>query len=359
MIKLLHAGDFHLGARFRGLPPEKAAGKKAAQLAMLERLEALCHDRQCSLVLLTGDLFDRPQGDPDSFRALGRCLEAMAVPVFIAPGNHDYLAPDSPYSQGIWPKNVHIFTKEAISSVALPALDLRVWGAGYSSMDCPPLLEGFRAAGPERYQLMALHGDPTAAGSPCCPVTRGQIAGSNLTYLALGHIHKAGTLEAGGTLCAWPGCPMGRGFDETGDKGVYIVTLDDAAHAEFIPLGLGRYEDRAVEAGDDPLASILACLPADTREDVYRITLTGPSEPPELDALKDALRERFFDLQLRDRTELPRDLWQQAGDDSLEGLYFRLLRESAENADGEAREIFTLAARISRRLLDGQEVTLP
>lgn len=354
MIKLLHTADWHLGARFRGLPPEKALQKRAEQGKLLELLGEL--GRECDLALLAGDLFDRPDGKGADLAALRNTLEEMAVPVFIAPGNHDYICPESPYEAMAWPSNVHIFKKPALQSVELPGLACRVWGAGYGSMDCPGLLEDFRAAGPEPMQLMVLHGDPGNAASPCCPVTKAQVARSGLTYLALGHIHQAGSLQAGDTLYAWPGCPMGRGLDETGEKGVLLAEPPEGS-LRFHPLGLGRYADLTVEAGENPLAAVLAVLPPDTRQDVYRITFTGPWEPVDLDGLQEALAPRFFDLRLRDRTDLPRELWQRAGADSLEGVYFRLLQEAAES--GEEREVLTLAARISRAILEGREVQLP
>ena len=354
MIKLLHTADWHLGARFRGLPPEKAAEKRQEQGRLLELLGEL--GRECDLALLAGDLLDRPDGEGAPLKALRDALEEMAVPVFIAPGNHDFINPESPYETMAWPSNVHIFKKPVPEFVELPGLSCRVWGAGYGSMDCPGLLEDFRAAGPEPVQLMVLHGDMVSAGSPCCPVTRAQAARSGLSYLALGHIHKAGSLLAGDTLCAWPGCPMGRGLDETGEKGAFLTELPEGK-LRFQPLGLGRYEDLAVEVGEDPLTSVLEALPPDTRRDVYRITLTGPWEPVDTERLQEALAPRFFDLRLRDRTELPRELWREAGADSLEGVYFRLLRDAAET--GEDREVLTLAARISRAILEGREVKLP
>lgn len=360
MINLLHGADLHLGARFRGLPPHKAKQKRQQQLELLNRLEELRHRWECDLVLLSGDLLDRPEGDGEFDGALARCLENMKVPVFISPGNHDYVCNRSPYETLLWPENVHIFKRPILESVALPELDIRVWGAGFTSMDCPGLLEGFHTSGKEAWQLLVLHGDPTGPGSPCCPVTRAQAEDAGFHYLALGHIHRGGVLETSSGLCAWPGCPMGRGFDETGPKGVYHVTLsDDGVRAEFHDLGLGRYEDLTLPAGDDPMKAIINRLPPDTSRDVYRVTLTGEAEDLNPEALEEALKGRFFDLTLRDRTELPGDLWERAGADTLEGLYFRLLRDTALEAQGQDREILTLAAKLSRRILDGQEVELP
>lgn len=360
MIKLLHTADLHLGAPFRGLPPELAAQRREEQRKLPEQLAELCREAGCSLWLISGDLLDGENVSRDTMDALLRGLSMAEVPVFIAPGNHDPVSLDSPYRRERWPENVHIFREPALQSMALPGLDCRVWGAGYQSMDCPPLLDGFRARGPERFQVMALHGEVGAPGSPYCPVQPAQIRESGLTYLALGHIHKAGRLTAGSTLCAWPGCPMGRGFDETGDKGALVVTLsDEGAHAAFAPLDNRRYVSIETEVGADPLTAILEALPQDARRDLCRITLTGSAPEPDLEVLRLALRDRVGWLELRDRTTPPEDLWRAAGADSLEGVYFRILQEALDRADPETRGHLERAARLSRRLLDGREVTLP
>ena len=89
MIKILHSADLHLGARFHSLPPEEARARRQEQLAQLDQLVELCREEGCQMVLLPGDLLDRPQGCREEALALAKALEAMAVPVFIAPGNHD------------------------------------------------------------------------------------------------------------------------------------------------------------------------------------------------------------------------------------------------------------------------------
>lgn len=355
MIQILHAADLHLGAKFGMLPPEKAEQKRTEQLLQLRQLENL--GRQCQLVLLAGDLFDTPQGSEGAFQALAASLETIGKPVFIAPGNHDYVAPGSPYWQRSWPGNVHLFRQPRITSVTLEELGCRVWGAGFTGMDCPGLLEGFHAPEENLLQLMVLHGDPTSAQSPTNPVTRGQVESSNLDYLALGHIHKTGSFQAGKTLCAWPGCPMGTGFDETGDKGVLLVQVGaSSTEARFFRLAGGRFTDLTLPAGEPE--TILRALPPDTGGDVCRITLTG-SGKPDWANLQQALEKRFFHLELRDRTTEPAPLWDMADSDSLEGVYFRLLRQAMEQSQGQTRQTWELAARISRDILSGQEVELP
>ena len=79
---------------------------------------------------------------------------------------------------------------------------------------------------------------------------------------------------------------------------------------------------------------------------------------PDLDALQEEFF-RFPNLTLRDHTRRPVDLWQKAGEDSFEGMYFGLLKDALDDAAEEEKEKILLAAKLSRQLLDGQEVELP
>jgi hypothetical protein len=52
-------------------------------------------------------------------------------------------------------------------------------------------------------------------------------------------------------------------------------------------------------------------------------------------------------------------VWASAGEDTLEGVYFRLLRNTLEGQDERAQSLIRQAASISRKLMNGQEVKLP
>ena len=353
MIKLLHSADWHLDSPLMLRSPSQAEPLRRALQLIPEQISALCRQHGCQLLLLSGDIFDGPYA-ADTLQAVQNALEEAAVPVFIAPVNHDYADLQSPWLTEAWPKNVHIFTHPVMESIELPDLDCTVVGAGYTSMDCRGLLADYIPRHDTRYSIGVLHGDPTQLTSPYCPVTADQVRCSQLDYLALGHIHKGGSFRAGKTLCAWPGCPQGRGYDETGEKGVLLVTLEESAAAEFLPLNGPRFYDLEVAAE----AGIGSVLPPAGSEDFYRITLTGAAEAPELDALKSAF-PHFPHLELRDRTVPMRELWCTAGDDTLEGIYFRQLQAAMQTADETEKQRLQLAARISRQLLDGQEVVLP
>ena len=342
-MKILHSADWHLDAPLQGYEE-----LKENLLSIPSRIAELCRREGCDIVLLAGDLFDGAYTQK-SYRTLYDALAEMKVPVFISPGNHDFLSPESPYNREVWPENVHIFRSPKMEKVTLSGVT--VWGAGYTSMDCPGLLAGFTAED-EGLQIGVLHGDVTPQ-CPYCPITKKQIENSGLAYLALGHIHKGDFFTAGNTLCAFPGCPMGKDFGEDGEKGVYIVDSDNLSAPRFVKLGLPAFFD--LSATVDTLSTI---LPPVATKDYYRVTLTGHSEKPDLESLK-AQFSHIPHLHFRDQTLPPLELWKDAGEDSFAGAYFALLKEQAESQDPETARIYTLAARISREILDGEEVVLP
>lgn len=354
-LKILHAADWHLDSPFSSLPPETGALLRQAQRGLPDLIAEVCRREKCDLILLAGDLFDgRPSRQ--TLERVKRALERCAVPVCIAPGNHDYWGEGSPWEAESWPQNVHIFTG-GMDYVDFPALDCRVYGGGYRSMDCPPLLEGFRAEGDARWCVGVLHGDAVNLSSPYCPVTADQVRESGLDYLALGHIHTTGSFRVGEILCAWPGCPMGRGWDETGEKGILLVELEQTAAASFVPLPLPKFFDLTVPVDGDAQAALEAIVPPGENGNLFRVTLTGSGC---VDLAQ--LQERFSHLgylELRDETEEETDPFDLTGEDSLRGTYFRLLREKLEGADPVQAEIIRLAASLSARLLEGKEVRLP
>lgn len=349
-LKILHSADWHLDSPFTGFTDRQTRYLKEEQKKIPEKIARLCRRENCDLVLLSGDIFDNA-GSRESVDLVRQALEACAVPVFISPGNHDCLSLGSVWTEARWPENVCIFG-DSLTSVVLKELDCRVYGAGYRSMDCPALLENFRISGEEHYHIAVLHGDPMRLHSPYCPVTAAQVRDSGLSYLALGHIHKSGSFRAKGSLCGWPGAPMGRGYDETREKGVYIVELGEKTDFRFVPLDTPRFYD--LEA--DSIQALEEQLPPVETSDFYRVALTGSWD--------NALWEmkKHFDylpnLELTDRREKQPPLWERADEDTLEGTYFRLLQALRQEAEPELDECILLAAEISARILEGKEVVL-
>ena len=355
MIKFLHAADFHLDAAFSALTGEQAALRRREQREILDELAELCRD--CELVLLSGDLFDGAHVYRDTLDALKRFFAAVPGEIFIAPGNHDALVSGSPYLTEDWGENVHIFTDEAPQCIALPRLGCNVYGAAFHGQSCPPPLEHFHVDDPAALNIMVLHGD-LQPGSPYAPITPDQIAASGLDYLALGHIHTPRSARLGATLAAYPGCLMGRGFDELGEKGILTGTVERGkAELSFVPFARRRYEILNVDVtGRSAEDALRASLPDATVRDIYRIIFTGETDERGLDlkSIEEQFAPDFFHLELRDETRIGEDVWARAQEDSLRGLFLRELRTKFDVASSDdERAKISLAARFGLAALDG------
>lgn len=356
MLRILHAADFHLDSPFAALDEGQAALMRREQRALLASLAEKAGD--ADLVLLPGDLLDSGVCHAETLEAMEDFLGSLPCRVFIAPGNHDYYAPESPWARMKLRENVHIFTSPRPEAVAVPEKGCTVWGAAFTAPRTGARLRDFHAQG-EGVQLMVLHGN-VGNGGGYNPISPAEIAASGLDYLALGHVHTcSGLRESGGTRWAYPGCLMGRGFDETGEKGFLRLTLDGGRwESEFVPLPFRRYEvvTAEVTGAESLVSAVEAALPADARENVYRVLLRGQwPEKSKLEALAAALEGRCFRLELRDETSLLSDLWDGAGEDTLRGSFLRILKKKYDDAAPEERPKITLAARFGLAALDYRE----
>ena len=246
----------------------------------------------------------------------------------------------------------------------VPERNLVIHGAAFSGPEQPEsLLAGFTAPADGKCHIGLLHGELDGAEARYGPIRREEAAASGLCYLALGHVHKrTAPLTLGRTVCAWPGCPEGRGFDELGEKGVYEGTISDGGEVSltFVPFARHRYEVLEVDVtGKEPRAAVEAALPPETAGDLYRILLTGETGEGGAGAaaIQEALADRFYALEVRDRTRMAEDLWRRAEEDSLRGLFLRELREKLDAAGSdEERELVTQAVRFGLAALDHRDL---
>ena len=360
MPKIIHAADFHLDSAFGGLPTEKARERRRESRELIDRLARLVLEEGAEVLLLSGDLFDGERVFPETLERLSDVLASLPCPVFIAPGNHDPYTAISPYALRSWPENVHIFHREDLEAVNLPDLDCVVHGAAFTSQArTDQVLAGFTAPRDGRTHLLCLHGDVGAPGSAYGPVLREQLAASGLHYAAMGHIHQYSGIQRDGNTCwAYPGCPEGRGFDEPGDRGVLAGNVDaEGAALRFVPLCRRRYLILEADVtGKSPGEALEAAAPGS--EDICRIIFTGETDEAGIDlpALESAYRDRFYSLELRDRTRPAQSLWERAGEDTLRGLFLREMKRRYDAAPGEeAREEITLAVRFGLAALEGRD----
>ena len=223
MIRVLHAADLHLDSPFDALGEEKAALRRREQRELLRSLAELRARENCELVLLSGDLFDSDAAWAETEELVRITLAEMAVPVFIAPGNHDYFRAGGRWSRIRLPENARVFSSPDFACEVMNDLGVRVWGAAFTDAYSAGKLAELRIPRQDGFtELVCVHGDVGAPNSRYNPVTEREIAATRADYnrLRAQSTPARGSGRAGETRTTpGPACPEGRGFDECGEKG--------------------------------------------------------------------------------------------------------------------------------------------
>ena len=360
-MRILHAADLHLDSAFAGLAEEKAALLRQESRDILRRMVDWANDHAVDVMLLSGDLFDSDRMYSQTARTLAQALARFRGRIFLSPGNHDFYAPGSGYDAVDWPENVHIFTSRRPQTVLLRSLNASVTGAAFTSAEEWEPFDGASVSGGDApIRLGVLHGEVTRGESKYRAIPPAEIEKTNLTYLALGHVHRcAGVQRAGNTAYAYPGCLPGRGFDETGDKGfLYGEITPEKVELEFIPFAPRRYQSVTADITDrDPADAVRQALDPDCGQDVCRVLLTGSRrENFSLSALTSELSGLCAALELTDETYPEEDVWARCGEDSLRGLFLQNLRARYDGADEDEKRQLLQAARFGLAALDNRDL---
>jgi DNA repair exonuclease SbcCD nuclease subunit len=119
-LKILHTADWHLGRSFPAFAEEDQKKLTRARVEAVDRLLGVAESYAVNAVLCAGDLFDDPSPDDTWWRELLRLFERRRWtnrPVFLLPGNHDPLwpnsvwAPDHSFRRGL-PGWVHVVDRD-------------------------------------------------------------------------------------------------------------------------------------------------------------------------------------------------------------------------------------------------------
>lgn len=323
-MRILHTSDWHVGRQIRG------RSRQDEFVAVLDEIVTIAAAEQVDLVCIAGDLFDHrvPPADAEKlvYDTLLRLRGDGARVVAIA-GNHESQPRLHAVAGLLDGLGIDLITKvqrpDAGGILTIPSRD----GAEVAELACIPfiperrfgdaaeifddasswpaayaegvshLLDAYAGAmRPDSIHLLTAH--LFAAGASFTGSEREVTLGPNyavpanafppsLSYVALGHIHRAQRVS--GTRCPvrYSGSPLMLDFgEERDDKGVEIVevTAGKPAAVRSVPLTSGR----RLRTLRGPLEAILDAG-LDTGEDYLRIEVELPGPLP---GLADQVRTR-------------------------------------------------------------------
>lgn len=352
MLKIVHTADVHAGRPLSfELEEERRYIRRREVETALWRIVDFVKEENAQVLLIAGDMFEHLYARPSWVKDVALLFSTVPeTRIFISPGNHDPLLPDSLYHGVDWPENVTIFDSASIGRVSFEAkrIEVDVYGLGWGAfVQRTSLLRGFKVKRPDCFNIVLLHAD-LADQSVYLPVKQGDIADSGANYFALGHIHVPMARNIAGTTVVYPGCPEPLDFGDEGQRGVYLVTCtgDSGISAEFVPMALrtvraARVDLTGLDTGEQVRNAILSVdSPEARKRDIWKVALTGRLNPEiglDLVGLRHEFAGEFFSLRLEPEFVMDYDLEPliDPENQSLEARFVKSLMELRRRSEQE------------------------
>ena len=342
-FRFVHAADLHLDSPFTGLkssvPEHVATSLRQATFNAYDNIVELCVSEGVDALLIAGDVYD---GADRSLRAQRRFIDGLdrlhqaGIRSFVCHGNHDPL--DGWEARLAYPPSCHRFGSEF---QAVPVFEddpgaAVVHGVSYPTRNVRRnLVRRLGQVDSRSFNIGLLHAnvDNDSNHRAYAPCSLSDLVETGVDYWALGHVHTRRVLNPQRPTVVYPGNPQGRHLNETGPRGVYLVTVDDSGRTDldFRPVDTVRWERMTLDIAETSTEQNLldelhrrigeALEHGEGRSLVLRMTLSGRGElhrflrqPGSVDDLADELKRASANLhpfawceRIEDRTAGPFD----------------------------------------------------
>lgn len=281
-IRFIHCADLHLGSRFVGITvkdPELGKKMRSSTFDALDEIVNKAMHEAVDFIVFSGDIFDDSNETPYTRHRFVDAVARAGVPCYIVFGNHDY---KRRWSDSIpLPPNAYVFGPEPERMFFPPkSLDapIEIIGVSYNKRHVHEDMGASIKGSEDRFSIGVLHCDLDAEKSPYSPCRSSDLAGRNIDYWALGHVHKAGIVSKDPYI-VYPGNTQGRNPRESGEKGAFIVTVSDrrVVRTEFFETAQILWKDVEVSIGrTTTLPQLIEDIASKTRPGWFvRVRVTG------------------------------------------------------------------------------------
>lgn len=372
-MKIIHTADVHLDSKLkRHLDDRRAKQRRDELLLSFQKMVQYGDKQGVEAILIAGDLFDVARVSATARNAVLAVLEDHPwITFYYLRGNHDAdsFLQDVMDKVGKLPKNLKLFGNEWTSyeQQGTDGTSVVITGAEMTAENNKKLVASL-LLDQAKLNIVMLHGQETeTAGKKDAEVIPlREYKNRGIDYLALGHVHapKLEKLDARGVY-AYSGCLEGRGFDECGPRGFYLLNVaGDRIDAEFVPFAKRMMRELTVDASDAVTSDEAIALTRAagvysdvSQDDMVKVILTGePSLDAEFDEnyVAKTLEEDFYFVKVVNKTQPKVDYDGFALDVSLKGEFVRRVKDAVqagELSEDEAAEMI----RLGVRLLSGEE----
>lgn len=336
----LHTADLHLDSALKNLgDAAKAAVRRRELTDTFARMAEYASSNGVSGVIIAGDMFDEGKTSAAAKRQAAEIMKKNGgVTFFLLSGNHDKRAFDDDFTAALPANAMALADGETVDFGSYTVTGV-YGGAAVAPLD------------KDKFNIVVAHGQVDG------DIKIRDYAGKNINYLALGHLHAyaKGKIDGRG-VWVYSGCPEGRGFDETGEKG--FVLFDTFGGEKFVPFCKRRAREVSVDITglDNYISQVDAARRAVEHMpdgDMFKIVLRGELDEgvaADVAAVREGLGGRFF-VRVTDETTIRLDEKRLLAEKSLKGEFFRAVKAAALPPE-EKRVIL----KMGFAALDGTEI---
>lgn len=280
-MRFIHIADLHLGSSPEA---EFLWGKNRAE-EIWDSFAAVidaCNEKEIDLLLIAGDLFDRPPVWADLDRAAKLFARLTATEVVMIAGASDYITEDSPWKTYPWQSWVHMLSDKHCMNVQLENINTSVHGCSYyAPTEGKPYLEDARPDKESEYQiLLGYTGDDNHM-----PADLSELLEKGFDYIALGYEHKASVMQ--NMHIAYAGSLEPLSVQETGKHGFILGEInEESTTIRFVPFACREYINIKVRLSSDITEDELeekltAAINQYGSDNIFTISLEGRYQPKE------------------------------------------------------------------------------
>lgn len=280
-MRFIHIADLHLGSSPEA---EFLWGKNRAE-EIWDSFAAVidaCNEKEIDLLLIAGDLFDRPPVWADLDRAAKLFARLTATEVVMIAGASDYITEDSPWKTYPWQSWVHMLSDKHCMNVQMGNINTSVHGCSYYALtEGKPYLEDARPDKESEYQiLLGYTGDDNHM-----PADLSELSEKGFDYIALGYEHKASVMQ--NMHIAYAGSLEPLSVQETGKHGFILGEINEEnTTIRFVPFACREYINIKVRLSSDITEDELeekltAAINQYGSDNIFTISLEGRYQPKE------------------------------------------------------------------------------
>ena len=360
-MKFIHIADMHFDSPFINLSQRDTLEdlRRLEQRKVFKKIIEYIKENDIEYFFISGDLYENEYIKKSTIDYINDLFKQIPeTKVFIAPGNHDPYIKNSYYNKYNWNDNVKIFSSKIEK---IETKDCNIYGFGFDDFYCYKSdIEELELESKEKTNILIMH---ASLDGGCDdertynPISSKKLKEKGFDYIALGHIHKLDYNSYEGQNIVYPGSPLSLGFDEIGEHGMIVGSLENKKlnlkfvkldNEEFIKKELNISEVMSKEELIEKINN------TEVKNNQYvEIILVGNRnfEINRYDLLKFILNERI--IKIKDNTKIAYNLEEIAKENTLKGIFTKKMLEkiAKENTSDKEKEVIYKAIEIAYEAL--------